>query len=305
MNRAPRIPTVSVAPAALTLPLAPLSDMDTILPYLIDIVSAVVLLVLTVVAAGWARRATQNALERSNVDSTLTRFFGSLARYAVLVLGVLTVLSVFGLSIASFAAVLAGAAFAVGLALQGTLSHFAAGVMLLVFRPFGKGDKVSVAGITGSVVEIGLFVTLFDTPDNRRIIVPNGSIFGSTIENVSHHETRRVDVSVGTDYTADLGATREVLERVTTSTEGGLADPTPQVYLSELAASSIEWSVRVWAPADAYWSVRERLMNGIKTALDEHEIGIPYPQMDVHVDSLTDSDGEALRTSSERASVSQ
>lgn len=294
----------SDARVALTVAINPLSSMDTVLPYLIDIVSAVVLLVLTVVVAGWARRATQNTLERSNVDATLTRFFGSFARYAVLVLGVLTVLSVFGLSIASFAAVLAGAAFAVGLALQGTLSHFAAGVMLLIFRPFGTGDKVSVAGITGSVVEVGLFATLFDTPDNRRIIVPNGSIFGSTIENMSHHHTRRVDVSVGTDYTADLGATRQVLEQVATSTEGGLDDPSPQVYLSELGASSIDWSVRVWAPADAYWSVRERLTNAIKTALDEHEIGIPYPQMDVHVDSLVASDGAELGTCSERAGAS-
>jgi small conductance mechanosensitive channel len=148
-----------------------------------------------------------------------------------------------------------------------------------------------VAGIKGKVVEIGLFTTLFDTPDNRRIIVPNGEIFGSTIENISHHDTRRVDVAVGTDYDAELSVTRKVLEEVANSIEGGRTDPAPQVYLSELGGSSINWSVRVWAATGDYWGVRERLTNQVKDALDAQGIGIPYPQMDVHLDSPLSSNG--------------
>lgn len=158
--------------------------------------------------------------------------------------------------------------------------------MLLVFRPFKVGDVVSVAGITAKVVEIELFTTLFDTPDNRRIIVPNGQIFGSTIENITFHETRRVDVNVGTDYGADLKETRAVLERVAANVEGGLDDPAPQIYLTELAGSSINWAVRVWAQTPDYWAVRERITDEIKDALDDAEIGIPFPQMDVHLDGI-------------------
>jgi len=265
---------------------------DALVPLLMNILGAIVLLVATVVVAGWARRATRAAVERSRLDPTLAAFFSSLARYTVLVLGGLAVLGVFGISVASFAAILAAMGFAVGLALQGTLSHFAAGVMLLVFRPFTVGDKVSAAGVSGKVVEVSLFTTLFDTPDNRRIIVPNGAIFGSTIENDTHHETRRVDVSVGTDYDADLSATRTALNEVASSVEGGLSGPAPQVYLTELGASSIDWSVRVWAKTEDYWTVRERLVTQIKQVLDARGIGIPYPQMDIHLDQLAPSDGE-------------
>jgi len=267
-------------------------SMNALVPLLMNVAGALLLLILTFVLAGWARRATRAVVERSNLDPTLVRFFSSLARYAVLVLGGLAVLGVFGISVASFAAILAALGFAVGLALQGTLAHFAAGVMLLLFRPFTVGDKVTAGGISGRVVEVGLFTTLFDTPDNRRIIVPNGAIFGDTIENDTHHDTRRVDVTVGTAYDADLRATRSVLNEVASAVDGGLREPVPQVYLSELGGSSINWVVRVWAHTSDYWSVRERLTEDIKRALDERGIGIPYPQMDVHLDSPVSGDGE-------------
>jgi small conductance mechanosensitive channel len=266
-------------------------DMSTLTSLLMDVAGALVLLVLTIIVAGWAKRGTRNAVERADLDPTLAGFFGNLARYTVLVLGGLAVLGVFGVSVASFAAILAAAGFAVGLALQGTLSHFAAGVMLLIFRPFVAGDKVTTADVTGTVVEVGLFSTLFDTPDNRRIVVPNGAIFGSTIENQTHHDTRRVDVSVGTAYEADLETTRSLLEEVAGSVDGGKSDPAPQVYLNELGGSSINWSVRVWAQTSDYWAVRERLTSQIKKALDARGIGIPYPQMDVHLDGLAPADG--------------
>lgn len=155
--------------------------------------------------------------------------------------------------------------------------------MLLIFRPFKVGDVVSVSGVTGTVCEIDLFVTTFDTPDNRRIIVPNGSIFGSTIENISHHTTRRVDVAVGSDYGADIDTTREVLLQAAANVEHAHTDPPPSVVLSELGASSIDWTVRVWVDAANYWAVKDALTRAVKYALDQANIGIPFPQMDVHV----------------------
>jgi small conductance mechanosensitive channel len=196
-------------------------------------------------------------------------------------------LGVFGVPVASFAAILAAVGFAVGLALQGTLSNFASGVMLLLFRPFKAGDVVNAAGITAKVVAIDLFTTQFDTFDNRRIIVPNGSIFGSTIENVSFHPIRRADLAIGVSYDADLRQTREVLQRVADSVEGRLPDDeapaAPQVYLTGLGASSVDYAVRVWTTSADLWTVKERLAVDAKNALDAAGIGIPYPQMDVHL----------------------
>jgi small conductance mechanosensitive channel len=190
----------------------------------------------------------------------------------------------FGIQTTSFAAVIGAAAFAIGLAFQGTLSNIASGVMLLIFRPFKVSDVINAAGVTGRVIEIGLFTTCFDTLDNRRIFVPNALIFGGTIENVTYHEKRRVDVSVGTDYGADLDEVRAVLERSIASVEGAVDDPEPQIYLLELGGSSIDWSVRVWCMTDDYWPVREATTRAVKIGLDAAGIGIPFPQMDVHVD---------------------
>jgi small conductance mechanosensitive channel len=261
-------------------------DYSRLVPFALDLLGAIALLIVILWAAGWARRITQSSLDRSRLDRTLTRFAANVARYGVLVLGGLAVLSLFGISVASFAAILAAGAFAIGLAFQGTLSNFSAGVMLLVFRPFRIGDVVTVAGVTGKVVELDLFTTQFDTPDNRRLVVPNSEVFGSTIENVTFHPVRRVDVAVGTDYGADLRATRGVLEDVVGSIEGVLDEPAPQVYLNELGASSIDWVVRIWAETPNYWAVRERLTQRIKEALDAADIGIPFPQMDVHMDGV-------------------
>lgn len=271
------------------MPLVENIEFATLVPYLLDLLGAIALLFLTFWVAAWGRRVTKRSLERTGMDLMLTRFSANLVRYGILILGGLAVLSIFGISVASFAAILAAAGFAIGLALQGTLGNFSAGAMLLIFRPFKVGDVVSVGGTTGKVVELDLFTTKFDTPDNRRIIVPNGSVFGSTIENITHHPTRRVDVDVGTSYDADLGKTREVLERVAGSTEGGLEDPAPQVYLKALGGSSIDWAIRVWANTPDYWAVKERLTAEIKDALDEAGIGIPYPQMDVHLDGGLDA----------------
>ncbi|PCI07235.1 hypothetical protein COB72_10665, partial [bacterium] len=157
----------------------------------------------------------------------------------------------------------------------------------LIFQPSTNEvlkDVANAGGTTGKVIEIGLFTTTFDTPDNRRIIVPNGAIFGGTIENVSFHDTRRVDVEVGTDYGADIDKTREILMATAKACENVLPDPGPGIVLAGLGGSSIDWSIRVWVNAADYWGVKDQLTRDVKYALDNADIGIPYPQMDVHID---------------------
>ncbi len=247
------------------------------------VVVALVLIVVVLFLAGWARRLTIKATTKARVEITLSKFFGNLVKWAILVLGGISVLSTFGVEMTSFAAVLAALGFAIGLALSGTLGNVAAGVMLLVFRPYRVGDVISVNGVTAKVDEIELFTTTFDTPDNRRIIMPNSSIFGSTIENVTHHGTRRVDIAVGTAYEADIDKAREVMMAAAKGIEGRDTSQDPVIYLSELGGSSIDWAVRVWAPTADYWAIKERMVRDIKYALDEAGIGIPYPQRDIHV----------------------
>lgn len=248
------------------------------------IVKALILIIVVLIVAGWVGGLVTRICRKGKVDETLAKFFGNMAKYTILVLGGLAVLNTFGIDTTSFAAVIAAAGFAIGLALSGLLGNFAAGVLLLFFRPFKVGDVISAAGITAKVDSIELFTTIFTTPDNRKIIVPNSDIFDGTIENVTIHDTRRVDVSVGTEYSADLDQTREVLMGASKKIEGGLGDPEPVVYLNELGDSSISWAVRLWAKTPDYWAVKERLTRQIKYDLDEAGIGIPFPQMDVHLD---------------------
>jgi small conductance mechanosensitive channel len=245
---------------------------------------ALVLIIAVLFVAGWARRLTSKACRKADVEETLARFLGNIARYLILFAGGITILGTLGIETTSFAAVLAAAGFAVGMALSGMLGNVAAGVMLLFFRPFKVGDVVSAGGVTGKVFEIGLFTTTFDTPDNRRIIAPNSSIFDGTIENVSHHQTRRVSVEVGTDYGADIDIARETLITAAKACTGVLQDPEPAAVLTGLGGSSIDWSVRVWVNAEDYWAVMDQLTRDVKYALDNAGIGIPFPQMDVHLD---------------------
>lgn len=254
-----------------------------LLPYVIKIAGALIGLFVANLFAGIARDLVRRQLERAQFDTTLTRFFSQATRWLVLVLAVLAVLGVFGVQTTTFAAVLGGASLAVGLAFQGTLGSFAAGVMLLVFRPFRVGDGIKAAGTAGKVEEIGLFTTTLDTPDNRRIIVPNGAIFGSTIENVSYHGERRVDVPVGCAYDADIDATREALVKAAASIEGQAEGRASQVFLVGLGASSVDWQVRIWSTAADYWATHEATVRAVKRELEAAGIGIPYQTIDVNL----------------------
>ena len=253
--------------------------------YGIRIIGVLIALFIGLRVAAWAKGRVASSLEQRQFDPTLTRFFATMTRYLIIVGVVLGCLGVFGVETTSFAALIGAAGLAVGLAFQGTLSNFAAGIMLLVFRPFSVGEVISVSGQTGKVKEIELFTTELTTPDNRKLIVPNSKIFGSTIENITHHATRRVDVGVGVDYSADIDQVKEILEQAAKETPGVLEDPPPQIFLKELGGSSVDWQVRVWCETAAYWDVYQATIRAAKYALDGAGVGIPFPQLDVHFDA--------------------
>ena len=248
------------------------------------ILGALALLILAWIAASYARRGIERTLAKTRLDLTLTKFFANIIGWLILLLAVLTCLSVFGIQTTSFAAVLGAAGLAIGLGFQGTLSNFAAGVMLLTFRPFRVGDTVKVAGETGIISEIDLFLTKMDTFDNRRIVLPNSKVFGNTIETLTYHARRRADVPVGVSYSADLDETRRVLEAAAQSVPGRLDEPAPQIVLDSLGDSAVLWVVRVWAPTPDFLAVKQATTRAVKQHLDAAGLSIPFPQMDVHLD---------------------
>jgi len=247
------------------------------------VVGALLLLGVGWVAARWARRWTVRALGRSRLDATLVPFVASIVYYAALTFVVVAVLGVFGIQTTSFIAVLGAAGLAIGLALQGTLSNFSSGVMLLVFRPFGVGDYVEAGGTAGSVQEIGLFTTVLHSPDNVRIIVPNSEIYGAVIKNYSANETRRNDLVVGVSYGDDLGRATEVVRGVLAADPRVLAEPEPVVAVGELGASSVDLVVRPWCRKEDYWALRFDLTRRLKEELEAAGCSIPFPQRDVHL----------------------
>lgn len=264
---------------------------ERLLPSIISYGLKLLGIIAILIIGRWISRRVRNALltrsVHKNFDPTLGRFFAHLAGGAIMIGAIVACLSIFGIDTASLAAVIGGAALAIGLAFQGSLSNFAAGIMLIIFRPFRVGDRVHLGDIDGTVFEMGLFSTHVDTSDNRRVIIPNGSIFGDSIVNLSHHPVRRVDVPVGTDYDADIDETRKVLEAVAREAHPPVDGHESVVYLKELGPSSIDWEVRVWAPSTEYWVVRQLVVLAIKKALDAAKISMPFPQVDVHLDPLT------------------
>lgn len=263
-------------------------NLETLLPKLTDygvrVVGVLVALWLSFKLAGWLGDKLTTSLRGRKFDETLSVFFGNMTRWVILVAAILACLSVFGIETTSFAAILGAAGLAVGLAFQGTLSNFSAGVLLLVFRPFKIGDLIQAGGQLGVVAEIGLFVTALDTLDNRRVFLPNSAVGGGIIENITHNAMRRVDIKVGVAYSADIEATRAVLEKAALAVEGRDADRGHQIIVTGLGASSVDWQVRVWCTKEAYWDVWERTITSVKKHLGEAGLAIPFPQLDVHLD---------------------
>jgi small conductance mechanosensitive channel len=247
------------------------------------VVGALALLIVGRMICSGLRRTTRRTLERSGVDESLVPFVSSLVYYASLAVVLIAVLNLFGIQTASVIAVLGAASLAVGLAMQGSLSNFAAGVMLLVFRPFKVGDYVEVAGTAGGVFEIGIFSTTLHTPDNVKITVPNSAIYGDTVKNYSANETRRNDLAIGISYDDDIAVAVSTIEGILASEDRVLKDPEPLIAVSELGDSSVNLVVRPWCNASDYWPLRFDLTRRLKEELEAAGCSIPYPQHDVHV----------------------
>jgi small conductance mechanosensitive channel len=224
-------------------------------------------------------------LERSNTDVTLVKFLGDLVYFGLIVLVIIAALGTLGVNTTSFAAIIGAAGLAVGLALQGNIANFGAGVVILFLRPFKVGDFVEAGGATGVIDAIGIFNTTFKTGDNRIILVPNSNIIGGNITNYSREPIRRIDLVIGVGYEDDLKLVKSTLEEILNNHPKVLKDPAPAVALAELADSSVNFNVRPWVKSENYWGVRSELLETIKTTFDEKGINIPYPQIDVHVDN--------------------
>ena len=233
--------------------------------------------------AGWIRSATKKALKKSPIDDILIPFLAGVIYVSLIVMVVVTALGVLGVSTASFVAVLGAAGLAIALAFQGTFSNFAAGIMLLTFRPFRVGDYVELSGGTGLVQEVGIFSCILNTLDNVQIQVPNSEIFGSTIKNYSANNTRRIDLVMGVSYDDDLGvAMRTCLDTISADPRV-LSDPEPVVAVHELGDSSVNVVVRPWVKSEDYWNTRWDLTRGLKENLEAAGCSIPFPQRDVHM----------------------
>jgi small conductance mechanosensitive channel len=247
------------------------------------VLGAIVILIVGWIVAGILAGATRKGLTRAGAYEALVSFGSNLVKWAILAFTVIATLNAFGVQTTSFVAVLGAAGFAVGLALQGSLSNFASGVLILVFRPFNIGDFVTAGGSTGKVTEIGILTTILSTPDNQRIIIPNSAVMGGTIVNVNAHDTRRVDLTAGIGYGDDIGKAQALFESILAEHEKVLKDPAPTVKVVELGDSSVNFIVRPWVKTEDYWTVYFDVTRAIKLGCDEAGISIPFPQRDVHL----------------------
>jgi small conductance mechanosensitive channel len=222
-------------------------------------------------------------MTQSKVDDILVSFIGNILYFALLMVVVIAAVDRLGVNTSSVLAIFAAAGLAVGLALKDSLSNFAAGVMLVLFKPFKDGDFVEVAGNAGVVEQVRIFNTVIRTGDNREIIIPNSHIYGDTIVNFSARDTRRIDLVFGIGYDDDIKQAKLLIEKTMADDERILKDPEPVVMVLELADSSVNFAVRPWVNASDYWAVRSDLLEALKINCDSEGISIPYPQRDVHV----------------------
>lgn len=248
-----------------------------------QLVLAILVLIIGLWIVNRVIRLMGAAMERSNTEPTLAKFLCNLSSVGLKALLLISVASMIGIETTSFIAVLGAAGLAVGLALQGSLSNFAGGVLVLMFRPYKVGDVIDAQGVMGTVNEIQIFNTILKTPDNKVIIVPNGAISNGIITNLSMESTRRVDFVFGIGYSDDIGKAKATIERLINEDGRALSDPAPQIVVSELADSSVNITTRVWVNASDYWGLFFDLTEKVKLTFDQEGISIPFPQRDVHV----------------------
>jgi len=251
--------------------------------YGLKVVAAIAILIIGRIVAKWLRGFIEKMMTKGKTDSMIVGFVGSLVYIGMMAFVILAALGQLGIETTSFIAILGAAGLAIGLALQGSLANFAAGFLLIMFRPFKVGDFIEGAGVSGVVETIHMFTTTMRTGDNKTIIVPNAKLSNDNIINYSTKEERRVDLSVGTSYDADIKHVKTVLEGIISAEGRVLSDPAPMIAVAELADNSVNYVVRMWVKSGDYWGVFFDTTEAVKVRFDEENIGMPYPQRDVHL----------------------
>ena len=253
----------------------------------INLVTAIAIFYFGRMVVGLLMRGLKKMMQVQEVDVTLQTFVANLLRMVLLTVVIITAIGALGIQTTSFIAILGAAGLAVGLALQGSLSNFASGVLIVLFRPYKVGDFVEAAGISGVVEEVQILTTVLKTGDNKKVIVPNGQIMDSVITNYSANERRRVDMVVGVSYDDDLDKVRSTLEQLVAADDRILDDPACTIAVSALADSSVNFVVRPWVKSADYWGVMFDLTEAIKKRFDKEGISFPFPQQDVHLYKAT------------------
>ncbi len=252
-------------------------------PWAIKLVTAVLIFVIGRIVIKLVIKLVKKLLHKSSMDEMLIDFVSSILNAVLLLFVIIAALNQLGVDTSSLVALIAAAGLAIGLALQGSMQNFAAGVMILVFKPFKSGDFIEAGGVSGVVEKIQIFSTLMRTGDNKEVIVPNGSIYSGAITNFSARDTRRVDMVFGIGYDDDIRLAKSILEKLVSEDSRILPEPAPVIALSELADSSVNFVVRPWVNSGDYWGVMWDMNEKVKLAFDEAGISIPYPQMDLHL----------------------
>jgi len=251
--------------------------------YGLKVIAAILILIIGRFAAKGIRVLIRRALQKGKVDDILVSFVSSLCYVGIMAFIIIAALGQLGIQTASFVAVLAAAGLAVGLALQGSLSNFAAGVLMIIFKPFKVGDFIEGGGVAGVVEEIGIFTTELKSPDNKKIIVPNAKMTSDNIVNYTAKDMRRIDIVAGVSYSDDLDKVKKILAEIMAKDDRILKDPAPTIGVLELADSSVNFAVRPWVKTAEYWDVFFATQESIKKRFDAEGICIPFPQQDVHI----------------------
>ena len=249
----------------------------------LKVIAAIAIFVIGRWVAMGVRKGVRRVMEKADTDPIIVGFVGSISYIALLAFVIIAALGQLGIQTTSFIAILGAAGLAIGLALQGSLANFAAGFLMIMFRPFKVGDFIEGAGVAGVVESIQIFTTTMKTGDNKTIIIPNAKLSGDNIINYSTKPTRRVDMTVGVAYDADLSVVRDVLKDIISKESRIHSDPEPLIAVAELADSSVNFVVRVWTDTGDYWAVKFAMNETIKNRFDAEGIGIPFPQRDLHI----------------------
>lgn len=254
-----------------------------VISFALQVVLAILIYGVSMKLIKWIVKLVRRTMERHDVDTGVVQFLSAIVRYGLYIIMIMTILSLFGVATTSVVAVLGSAGVAIGLALQGSLSNFAGGVLILILKPFKVGDYIIQGGTEGTVYEISLFYTKLKTGDNKVVVVPNGILSNNTLVNASHMDRRRVDIVVGISYDADIRTAKDIIYNLAQNDECRLPEENAIVFVDNLGASSVDIGVRLWVKASDYWTVKWRLTEGIKYAMDANNISIPYTQIDVQI----------------------